>query len=221
MRRKIIEIDEELCNGCGQCVRACAEGALKLIDGKARLVSEVYCDGLGACIGECPAGALKIVEREAGALNEQALKAHVQACPGSASVSLAGAGSSLEHFPVKLQLINPGAPFLKGAELLLLADCCGVCYPALHRDLLKGRAVAIGCPKLDVLEKHVERLSAIIGAAGLKKIIVVHMEVPCCSGLVRAALAAARRSGVTVPIEHITISRQGEVLESGPVSLSG
>lgn len=220
MRRKIIEIDQELCNGCGQCITACAEGALKLIDGKARLVSDVYCDGLGACLGECPTGALKIVEREAEAFDEQAGSHQSLTCPGSAAMRLNSlVGSSLEHFPVKLQLLNPEASFLKGAELLLMADCCGVCYPALHQDLLKGRAVALACPKLDVLERHIDRLSAIIKSAGLKKIIVVHMEVPCCSGLGRAAVAAVRRAAVAVPLEYVTIGRQGGVLESGPVRL--
>lgn len=220
MRRKIIEIDEALCNGCGQCVNACAEGALKLIDGKARLVSEVYCDGLGACIGDCPTGALTIVEREADEFDEQAAIKHARACPGSSSVSLAESvsGSSLMHFPVKLQLLRPEMPFLQGAELLLMADCCGVCYPKLHQDLLRGRVVAIACPKFDALEQHVERLIEIIRTAGLKRIIVARMEVPCCRGLVRAAVAAVRRSGASLALEQIIISRQGVVLDSGPVN---
>lgn len=221
MQRKIIEIDEELCNGCGQCIMACAEGALQLIDGKARLVSDVYCDGLGACLGECPTGALKIVERDAPEFDHVAVAAKAQACacPGSAAVALGGdtRSSSLTHFPIKLQLLNPAAEFLRGSELLLLADCCALCYPEVHQKLLKGRAVAMGCPKLDDLEKHIERLTAIIKTAGLKKIIVVHMEVPCCSAFVRAAVVAVRRAGVSLALEQITISRQGQVLESGPI----
>ena len=221
MQRKIIEIDEELCNGCGQCVTACAEGALQLIDGKARLVSDVYCDGLGACLGGCPTGALKIIERDAPDFDHAAVAARSQACacPGSAPVVLDGdsGASSLAHFPVKLQLLNPAAEFLRGVELLLMADCCALCYPQVHQKLLKGRAVAMGCPKLDDLEKHIERLTAIIKTAGLKKLVVVHMEVPCCSAFVRAAAAAVRRAGVNLPLEHITISRQGKVIESGPI----
>ncbi|MRR34922.1 4Fe-4S dicluster domain-containing protein, partial [bacterium] len=170
MKRNIIEIDEELCNGCGSCITACAEGALKMVDGKARLVSDAYCDGLGACIGDCPTGALKIVERDAPEFDEKAVEKHLETvkkpeklealacgCPGSAAMTFiteksngyspaetAALKSSLTHFPVKLQLLHPQAPFLKGADLLLMADCCALCYPGLHQNLLRGRSVAMG-----------------------------------------------------------------------------
>ncbi|MFY9399022.1 MAG: 4Fe-4S binding protein [Desulfomonilia bacterium] len=240
MKRKIIQIDEELCNGCGQCIQACAEGALKLVNGKARLVSDVYCDGLGACIGECPTGALTIIEREADAFDEEAVAKRLEqtapkqqepalacGCPGTAAMTFTPRGdeddagpaarSMLSHFPVKLQLINPQAPFLKGADLLLMADCCALCYPDVHRRLLKGRAVAMGCPKLDNLDAHVQRLSEIIRYGGIRSLCVVHMEVPCCSGFVRAALMAAKTAGSDIPLSHVVISRRGEVLGEGPI----
>ncbi|HQG32582.1 MAG TPA: 4Fe-4S binding protein, partial [Deltaproteobacteria bacterium] len=202
MKRKIIEIDEALCNGCGNCITACAEGALQLIEGKARLVSDVYCDGLGACIGECPTGALTVVEREAPAFDEEAAARHVKegkeeketgnigtlacGCPGAAAMTFdtgdapadtVSARSALSHFPVKLQLIHPQAPYLKGADLLLMADCCALCYPGLHQNLLRGKAVAMGCPKLDDLNAHIGKLVQIVRSGGIRSITVVHMEV--------------------------------------------
>lgn len=240
MKRKIIEIDQELCNGCGQCVGACAEGALELIDGKAVLVSDVYCDGLGACIGECPTGALKIIERDAEAFDESAVERHLErsggvqsapplacGCPGTAAVSFEPEGSddasharpasALSHFPVKLQLINPQAPFLKGADLLLMADCCALCSPEIHTRLIRNKAVAMGCPKLDDINAHIQRLADIIRHGGIRSLCVVHMEVPCCSGFVRAALAAAKSAGSDIPLKHIVISRRGEILQEGPI----
>ncbi|HOE71570.1 MAG TPA: 4Fe-4S binding protein [Deltaproteobacteria bacterium] len=240
MKRKIIEIDQELCNGCGQCVGACAEGALELIDGKAVLVSDVYCDGLGACIGECPTGALKIIERDAVAFDESAVERHLErsggvqsapplacGCPGTAAVSFEPEGSddasharpasALSHFPVKLQLINPQAPFLKGADLLLMADCCALCSPEIHTRLIRNKAVAMGCPKLDDINAHIQRLADIIRHGGIRSLCVVHMEVPCCSGFVRAALAAAKSAGSDIPLRHIVISRRGEILQEGPI----
>lgn len=240
MKRKIIEIDQELCNGCGQCVNACAEGALKLINGKARLVSDVYCDGLGACIGECPTGALTIVERDADAFDETAVEKHLDlsekphhdaplacGCPGSSAMALetddgddapcASVRSALSHFPVKLQLISPQAPFLKGADLLLMADCCALCYPEVHGRLIRKKAVAMGCPKLDDVNAHVRRLTDIIRHGGIRSLCVVHMEVPCCRGFVRAARAALEAAGSNIPLRHIMIGRRGEILQEGPV----
>jgi NAD-dependent dihydropyrimidine dehydrogenase PreA subunit len=242
MKRNIIEINEELCNGCGNCVTACAEGALKLVDGKVRLVSDVYCDGLGACLGDCPTGALKVVEREAPAFDEHEAEKHLAGskpqampmtqplacgCPGSAAMTFkiddapsgpAAVRSSLSHFPVKLQLLNPNAPFLKGADLILLADCCALCYPALHQNLIRGKAIAMGCPKLDDLPAHVEKLTQIV-RSGIRSLTVVHMEVPCCSGFVRAAQMAVQQSGRDIPVRHITIGRQGDILQEGPVEV--
>lgn len=235
-RRAIIEIDQDKCDGCGQCVLACAEGALEIRDGKAHLVGEIYCDGLGACLGECPKGALKIIERQAADFDEAAVKARMEkkkpeqalltlacGCPSSAEVSLkparrvgqaSKAASTLGHFPIKLQLLRPDAPFLKGADLLLLADCAAACYPDLHARLLPGRAVAMGCPKLDDLQAHIERLSEIIRLAKPGSITVVHMEVPCCRGFVYAAQKAIEQAGVEVPLGRLMVGRSGEILEA-------
>jgi len=242
--RKIIEIDESKCTGCGLCITSCAEGALKLVNGKARLVGDVYCDGLGACLGECPEGALRIVEREAEDFSVAAvegLKTHRHAapelptmpcgCPSSMAMSIkaksaprdcgAPAGttpSELTHWPIKLQLLAPAAPFLKNAELVLLADCAAASQPDLHRTILKGKAVAMGCPKLDNIEAHITRLSEIFKTAQPKSLTVVHMEVPCCFGFVQAALSAAQRSGVNIDMQRVKIARTGEIIEEGAVS---
>jgi ferredoxin len=234
--RKIIEIDEAKCNGCGQCCLACTEGALKLVDGKAKLMGDIFCDGLGACIGECPEGALKIIDRQADEFDEKAVQAHVNkieeenknkalpcGCPSAAMMELkniqceetapAGAPASrLGHWPVKLQLLGPQAPFLKNADLVLLADCVAVAYPDLHGKILSGKAVAIGCPKLDDIEAHIDRLAQILTEALPRSLTVVHMEVPCCSGFLYTATEAIERSGVKIPLKKIIISRRGEVL---------
>lgn len=255
-KRPIIEIDEELCNGCGQCILNCAEGALELVGGKARLVGEILCDGLGACIGECPTGALTVVERESEEFDEEAVHEHLKTfdkhaalrgndkaagpkegapamacgCPGSMARSIDTAGqaeqtrgghggtgasrpSELSHWPVKLQLLGPGADFLKGSDLLLLADCAAVSHPELHRDLLRGHAIATGCPKLDDLEAHIQRLAEILEGARPESLTVAHMEVPCCRGFVYAAEEAIKRSGIDIPLGRIKVGIQGEVLE--------
>ncbi len=239
--RKIIEIDEELCDGCGQCILACAEGALELVDGKAKLVGELYCDGLGACLGDCPLGALTIVERPAQEFDEEAVEErlrqlgkkppaqqpapHAGGCPSAAQVTLPQAGGSagvavpsgpaasgLGHFPVKLQLLGPQAPFLQGSDLVLLADCVAAAYPDLHQKLLPGRAVVMGCPKLDDLEAHISRLAAILEGARPRRLTVAHMEVPCCRGFLFAAQEAAKRAGVALPLARIEVSRDGRVI---------
>ncbi len=246
--RKIIEIDEERCNGCGQCIVACAEGALKLVDGKAKLVGEILCDGLGACIGDCPTGALRVVEREAEAFDEEAVKRHLlpekpstagngpatlpcgcpstlamtfeqkpgpqAACPGIEAPSMLG------HWPVKLQLLSPSSPFLKGSDMLLLADCCAVASPDLHRRFLNGKTVAMACPKLDDVNRHIARLGEILAQATPRTLTVVHMEVPCCTGLVHAAVKAVHAAGVDMPLRHVIIGRRGEVLAEEEIALA-
>lgn len=244
--RKIVEIDEEKCDGCGLCVPGCAEGALQIVDGKARLVSEVYCDGLGECLGECPRGAIRMVEREAHEFDEAAVQRHLatstaaakttpcaSTCPGSraqtfslpmansrqASASRPSearpAGieshSSLGHWPIQLRLISPGAPFLRNAHLLLVADCVPAALPDFQ-NLIRGRAIALACPKLDDAREHVGRLAAILAEAPIESISVVHMEVPCCSGLRHIAQAAMEASGRQVPLADITVSIRGDVL---------
>jgi NAD-dependent dihydropyrimidine dehydrogenase PreA subunit len=234
--RKIIEIDEAKCDGCGQCCLACAEGALKIVDGKAKLTGDIFCDGLGACIGECPQGALKIIERPADAFDDEAVKVHLNkvetikdkplpcGCPSSAMMELkkepccddnAPSGepvSHLGHWPIKLQLLGPQAPFLKDSDLVLMADCAAVAYPDLHGKILKDHAIAIGCPKLDDIEAHIDRLAQIIKEARPKSLTVVHMEVPCCSGFLYAAIEAIERSAVKPLFKRIIIGRNGDIL---------
>ncbi|HOS96071.1 MAG TPA: 4Fe-4S binding protein [Deltaproteobacteria bacterium] len=246
--RKIIEIDEERCNGCGQCILACAEGALKLVHGKAKLVGDILCDGLGACIGDCPTGALRIVEREAEAFDEEAVKRHLAppktstagsgpatlpcGCPSTLSMTFeqnpghqaACPGieepSMLGHWPVKLQLLSPSSPFLKGSDMLLLADCCAVASPDLHRRFLNGKTVAIACPKLDDVNRHIARLGEILAQSTPRTLAVVHMEVPCCTGLVHAAVKAVQASKVDIPLRHVIISRRGEILAEEEIALA-
>jgi len=232
--RKIIEIDEAKCTGCGQCVTACAEGALQLVDGKAKLVGDILCDGLGACIGDCPEGALRIIDREAEPFDEAVVQEHLavtkrtghltplgSGCPGAATASWAAGGaqqeqeeavSSLSHWPIKLRLVNPEAPFLKGSDLLLLADCTAAADPNLHTQLLRGRCVVMGCPKFDELEQYIERLSRMIEVAKPRSLTVAYMEVPCCRGFVYAAQQAIERASADIPLELVKIARNGQLL---------
>lgn len=232
--RKIVKIDEEKCDGCGSCVIKCAEGALQIIDGKARLISEQYCDGLGACLGECPQGAITIEERHAEDFNEEAVEHHLGktdeklpcGCPGSTVAQferhhVTGAApdehiseqSMLGHWPVQLALVPPGAPFLAGADLVLAADCVPFAYAGFHRDFLKGKALLVACPKLDDFPAHLTRLTEILKRSQVKSITVVHMEVPCCSGLVHMAQQAIKQSGKNILFKEVTISTRGELMD--------
>jgi ferredoxin len=246
--RNIIEIDEELCTGCGLCITACAEGALALVDGKARLISETYCDGLGACLSDCPEGAITIVSRDADAFDEEAVKRHLGmkgdesdnhdrrhhhedalacGCPGTASIDLSGRRSenadgvaatgdipsTLTHWPVKLKLVGPAAPFLRDRELVLLADCAAAAYPDLHRRVLDGRAVVMGCPKFDDPAGDLERLTEILKEADPTLLSVVYMEVPCCHGYLRLAWGAIARSEANIPLRAVMIGRAGDILK--------
>lgn len=235
LRRQIIRIDEEKCNGCGQCLSACVEGALQIVDGKARLVSEIYCDGLGACLGECPEGALTIEERDAEAFDGEAAKQHLAqqekkeplpcGCPGSALRTFAPRGvsadgskavslSSLSHWPVQLRLVPPEAPFLHEADLLICADCVPFAVPDFHVRYLAGRAVLIGCPKLDDLGYYREKLKAIFKQANPKSIMVLRMEVPCCGGLAQAVAEARNHTVPECPLEIHGIGIQDGRAES-------
>lgn len=235
MKRRIIEIDPELCDGCAECVPSCHEGAIEIVDGKARLASDRLCDGLGDCLGECPQGAIRMVEREAEDYDERLVQARRHGigpapvsggCPGAAAHAMerprpadAGpvtAGSApaarLGHWPVQLRLLHPQAPYLAGSDLLLCADCVPFAYPDFHRRFLDGRTVAVSCPKLDPAAEGVERLAAIFAHARPRRVVVARMTVPCCGGLVQMAELARDRAGVDLPIEVEILTPQGERL---------
>jgi NAD-dependent dihydropyrimidine dehydrogenase PreA subunit len=240
VNRKIIEIDEELCNGCGQCVPSCAEGALKVINGKARLVSDVYCDGLGACLGECPTGALRIAEREADDFDEKAVEQYLRSetldcgCPSTQiqsfipsscqeankPVNQEGAASTLSHWPVQIRLVPHNAPFLRGADLLVAADCTPVAYPNFHRDFLKGKVVMVGCPKFDDVQEYIQRFSDIFSTADINSVTVLVMEVPCCQGLPMIVKKGMELAGRDIPLEKVVISNRGDILNKD-LAISG
>jgi len=242
VKRKIIEIDEELCDGCGMCIPSCAEGALEIVDGKARIIADKLCDGLGACLGECPQNALKVIERESDEFDEAAVEQHLAreqekpkemvppcGCPSAGiqtfvpphaaraiggPVSAEGEReSALSHWPVQIKLVPATAPFLKGAHLLVLADCVPVAFPHLHRDFLQGRAVTMGCPKLDDAQEYIAKFAQIFNTAGIKSITTVVMEVPCCSGLPMIVKKGLESAGKKIPMEEVVISTRGQILE--------
>jgi NAD-dependent dihydropyrimidine dehydrogenase PreA subunit len=250
MRRKVITIAEEKCNGCGACIPSCPEGALQIVDGKARLVKESFCDGLGACLGDCPQGALIIEEKETQAYDEEGVIAHIRktspellerhlthlsdhagelpslhshagiAASPSAQVQQrqereeetgerAPVRSQLRQWPIQLHLIPPDAPYLHGADLVLVADCVPFAYANFHADFLKGKAIAIGCPKLDDIDAYIDKVTQILAHADLRSLTVVHMEVPCCYGLVQIARWALKRSGKDIPLEDVVVAIDG------------
>lgn len=247
MKRKIVQIDEEICDGCGECVPSCAEGAIQIIEGKARLVSDVYCDGLGACLGHCPQDAITVIEREADEFDEQAVHvwkkklemmqspavapAFSGGCPGSRMMSFAPAEaprkaaneaapgrysaqpSQLRQWPVQLHLLSPQASYFQDCELLIAADCVPFAMADFHDTLLRGRAVAIACPKLDDVSPYVNKLAAIFSANHIRRIVVAIMEVPCCRGLLMLVQQALAMSGKEIPLEVKTLSLQGQIKE--------
>ena len=246
--RNIIKIDEDLCDGCGHCVEACAEGAIEIIDGVAKLVGEIYCDGFGACLGHCPQDALTIEQREAVEYDEQAVeqlleskKKHPemthpepktqpmpihQGCPGSALRTFGQQNqtaefdsshnlplqSQLGHWPVQMMLVSPMAPFLKNADLLICADCVPFAVPDFHSRYLKGRAVLVGCPKLDDLQHYLEKMKDIFKTAQPRKITVLKMEVPCCTGIAKAAIMARDEVAPQLDIDVHTIRISGGIV---------
>lgn len=245
--RKIVSIDESKCNGCGLCIPNCAEGALKIIDGKARLVKDIYCDGLGACLGHCPMDAITVIEREAPDFDQRAVDEflsqkkidenkvekiemnnpvdmHMGGCPGSrmrminrrtseGDASNVKVASRLRQWPVQLNLVPVNAPYFKGADLLITADCVPFAYANYHNDFLKDRAVVVGCPKLDDVSFYTEKLSDIIKNNELESITVLRMEVPCCGGMAMAAKNARDMAESDVPVKVVTIGIEGEVLK--------
>ena len=204
-KRKIIKIDEDKCNGCGKCIPNCAEGALQIINGKARLVNEVFCDGLGACLGHCPEGAITIEEREAKTFD-------ASSCPGLKVMDFKGT-SELRQWPVQLKLVPSFAPYLKNADLLIAADCAPFAYSNFHEDFLKGKKLLIGCPKLDDVDMYEEKFTQIFKNNDVKSVTCVHMEVPCCFGLVTVVKNAISKSGKNVPFEEVTVGISGERVE--------
>jgi len=224
MIRNIVKIDEEKCNGCGLCVPACAEGAIQIINGKVKLIADNLCDGLGACLGDCPQNAITIEQRDANEFDELAIKPPLPSggCPSTRAMKLApplkttaaitNTGSSqLGNWPVQLKLIPPNAPFLAKADLLLAADCVPFAYPDFHQKYLAGKTLLIGCPKLDDVEAYTEKLTIILSQNNIKSLTVLHMEVPCCNGLLSLTRQALAASGKNVPFESVTIGIKGEV----------
>ena len=234
--RNIVKIDEEKCNGCGLCAQACAEGAIEIVNGKVKLISDAYCDGLGACIGHCPEDAITIEQREADDFDEVATKVYLAeqeqhqaqpavVCPGlmakflrpkghSPASAVVPSPSQLTHWPIQLKLLSPTAPCLANADLLLVADCVPFAMGDFHDRLLKDHSLAVGCPKLDNVDFYIEKLAAILQANNLKSLTVVHMEVPCCFGLTHVARKAIDRSGANIPFEDVTIDLQGNISKS-------
>jgi ferredoxin len=238
VKRRIIRIDESKCDGCGLCASTCAEGAIKIIDGKAQLVSETYCDGLGACLGECPQGALTVEERESPVFDAEAAQEHMQkerpaehphaahheGCPSARMLDFGpsrpkGSGrdkpakSALSHWPVQLHLISPTAPYFRNADVLLAADCVAYALDGFHHDYLRGRRLSIACPKLDSdQEEYVEKVRCLIDDAKINMLTVMIMQVPCCSGLLAMAKKAAHSAQRKVPVKAVVVGLKGDVL---------
>ena len=220
-RRKIIEIDRDLCNGCGLCTTACDEGALELDDeDKAVLVREIFCDGMGMCLNVCPTGALTITERESEGYDVAATREHVRRTRGEEAVAAvhadedeaAPARSELTQWPIQLHLISPAAPYFKDADLLIAADCTAFSRGSFHADLLKGRKLVVACPKLDDTGPYVEKLAALFRDATPRSVVVARMTVPCCGGIERMVQLALQLSGLDVPVRTVTIDLQGDVV---------
>ncbi len=239
LRRNIVKIDEEKCTGCGLCILSCAEGALRIVNGKAKLVSDRYCDGLGACLGECPEGAISIEKREAEEFDKEAVEEHHkrrpfvppvqhtlsshQSCPSAQVMhfernltekelvkTLEEMESMLTQWPVQLTLLPTNAPFLKNADLLIAADCVPFAYANFHNNLLRGRKLIVGCPKLDDAELYKKKLIEIFKRNEIRSVTVVNMEVPCCFGLYRLVKEAINSSGKTTSLRQETISIKGD-----------
>ncbi len=210
MKRKIVNIDESKCNGCGQCIPNCVEGALQIVNGKAKLVKDTYCDGLGACLGQCPQDAITVSEREAPAFNEAEVHEYLK---NKATTKPAAAnGAQKPQWPVKLDLVPPKAPFFENANILLAADCAPIALKNFH-DLMEGKRVIIGCPKFNDARAYAQKLTEILQQNTVASITVVHMEVPCCTGLKWAINKALEGSGKKLPVTEYEVKIGGEIVE--------
>jgi len=205
MKRKIVEIDEAKCTGCGLCANACHEGAIAMVDGKAKLVKDDYCDGMGDCLPKCPAGAIKIVEREAAAYDEKAVQER--------NSQLTTPDSQLAQWPCQIRLVPVKAPFFTGAKLLIAADCTAYAYANFHQEFMRGKVTIVGCPKLDPVD-YSEKLTEILRENDIKSVTIVRMEVPCCGGLEMAAKKALQASGKFIPWQVVTLSLDGKMIDS-------
>lgn len=245
INRKIIEIDEALCTGCGQCIVDCAEAALEIINGKAKLIADKYCDGLGACMAGCPTGALQIIERTADDFDEEAVEELLASkkaaeaasapqpcgCPSAklqsfqpqtpcqqANKPLSMAGSSaLSHWPVQIRLVPPSAPFLQNADLLIAADCAPIAFAGFHQEFLHDRVVMMGCPKFDDGTAYVQKFTDVFNSAAIKSLTIAIMEVPCCQNMKNIVGAALKQSGKEIAAEVVTISTRGEIINRSPL----
>jgi Pyruvate/2-oxoacid:ferredoxin oxidoreductase delta subunit len=237
--RKIVKIDEEKCNGCGLCIPNCAEGALQIVDGKAKLITDKFCDGLGACLGHCPEDAITIIEREAEDFDEKAVEVYLHkkdepkpepkptpvftGCPSSRAMHFKApeaegvarttthSVSQLTQWPVQLKLVPINAPYFQDADLLIAADCVPFAYPDFHQDFLKGKAVVVGCPKLDDIQLYKEKLTLIFKTNSIKSVTVPYMEVPCCFGLVKVTEDAIAASGKNILLKKVKIGIRGDI----------
>lgn len=230
MLRKIIKIDAEKCNGCGICAEACHEGAIGMVNGKAKLLREDYCDGLGDCLPSCPVNAISFEEREAAAYDEEAVKEHMEkqnqisagGCPGAnahlikreaaAPVTMQENPSRLQQWPVQIKLVPERAPYFENANLLIAADCAAYAYANFHQDFMRGKVTVIGCPKLDAVD-YSEKLTAILANSNIKSLTVVRMEVPCCAGIENAAVTALKNCGKMIPWQVVTLTTDGRIAE--------
>ncbi|MFW9788342.1 MAG: 4Fe-4S binding protein [Candidatus Thorarchaeota archaeon] len=240
VKRLMIHIDEDLCTGCGNCVPGCAEGALQIVDGKAKVISESFCDGLGACLGECPEGALTLREVETVPFDEEGAQENIKrtllatqevGCAGSESYSYAELDASehdspdhllpesvlkpkqskLTHWPIKLKLLSPQHPAMKEASVLIVADCAALAYTSMHEDFLEGKAAIIACPKFEDYQQNVMKLTQMFQVNKVKDVSVVHMEVPCCHGLVRAVAQSIMNTGLNIPLRVFEVGVKGNI----------
>ena len=206
--RKIVKINETLCNGCGSCIPKCAEGALQVVNGKARIIKETYCDGLGACLGQCPQGAITVTEREAPAFDQKEVHEYLKNKQARAATA-----TSKPQWPVKINLVPVQAPFYQNADLLVAADCAPIALKTFQSTLLPGKRVVIGCPKFDDARAYAQKLGEILKLNNVASVTVAHMEVPCCTGLKWAVDKAIEASGKKIPVKEYEIKIGGEIVE--------